>query len=107
MSMSHLENTRTLAAEHSYPEPTRNHLSMHNREASKRRMYGATRASEVRFGIRTPEGQSIMALTDSEVAQARKEELANIRLNAAQRAADLRNMVNARMAETDSWAHKA
>ena len=103
--MSHLENTRTLAAEHSYPEPTRNHLSMHNREASKRKLYNATRAGEVRFGIRLPSGQSVMALTDSEVAQARKEELDNIRLMQAERKA--RMMTGYKPAEIDSWAHKA
>jgi len=104
--MHPLDQTRIHMAEHSYPTPTRNHLSMHNREASKRKSYGATRGSEVRFGIRLPSGQSVMALTDSEVEQARKEELTNLRLEAEERKARILRNVHAQMAETDSWAAK-
>jgi hypothetical protein len=104
--MHPLDQTRINMSEHSYPTPTRNHLSMHNREAAKRKSYGATRGSEVRFGIRLPSGQSVMALTDSEVEQARKEELTNLRLEAEERKARILRNVHAQMAETDSWAHK-
>lgn len=104
--MHPLDQTRIHMSEHSYPTPTRNHLSMHNREASKRKMYGATRGGEVRFGIRLPSGTSVMALTDSEVAQARAEELANIRMDAQLRADRIRERLAGHVTETDSWAHK-
>lgn len=119
--MNPIEQTRIHMSEHSYPTPTRNHLSMHNREASKRRMYGATRGSEVRIGIstRTPirndrneivgfadDGVTVMALTDSEIAQARDEELANIRMDAQLRADRIRQRLAGHITETDSWAHK-
>jgi hypothetical protein len=47
-----------------------------------------------------------MALTDSEVEQARKEELTNLRLEAEERKARILRNVHAQMAETDSWAAK-
>lgn len=106
--MSELSLTRIFAAEHSYPTPTRNHLSMHNREASKRAMYGATKASKVRFGKRLPDGTTIMGaapLTES-AARTRAEELANIRMEASLRAERIRNMLKSNAVETDSWAHK-
>lgn len=108
--MSDLSLTRIFASEHSYPTPTRNHLSMHNREASKRAMYGATKASKVRFGKRLPDGTTIMGaapLTQTE-AQIRAEELANIRMDASLRAERIRATLSkqAEALQTDSWAHK-
>lgn len=105
--MNPITQTRIRMSEHSYPTPTRNHLSLHNREAAKRKLSGKTKAGEVRFGIRTPDGTTVMGLTDSELAKRRQDELMDKALERKQRADDLRNMVYARMAETDSWAHKA
>lgn len=105
--MHPLDQTRIYMSEHSYPTPTRNHLSMHNREASKRKMYGATRAGEIRFGKRLDDGTSVMAPTASERTQARIEELANIRMDAQLRAERIRASLNGQIAETDSWAHKS
>jgi hypothetical protein len=93
-------------AEHSYPTPTRNHLSMHNREAAKRKLNGRTRASEVRIGIRTPDGNSYMGTTASEDAKRRQDELLDKALERKQRADALKQLVYEQMAETDSWAHK-
>lgn len=104
--MSHLELTRTLLAEHTYPEPTRNHLSNHNREASKRKLYSPTKAGEVRFGKRLPDGTSVMGELPSEKHKRRAEELAIINADKAARKAKLIKMVHDQMAETDNWANK-
>jgi hypothetical protein len=103
--MSDLSNTRTLEAEHTYPTPTRNLLSMHNREAAKRTMGRPGKTGEVRRGYRTPEGNSVMFLTDSEVAAIRQAELQNKLLDRQMRKAEMMAKLNARMAEIDSWAH--
>jgi hypothetical protein len=103
-----LENTRILHAEHSYPTPTRNHLSMHNREAAKRKLMGATRASEVRFGIRTPGGLTVMeAETTSERHARRQEELANLALDRKLRNEAMNAKLTKLAADVDSWAHKS
>jgi hypothetical protein len=104
--MNPIEQTRIHMSEHSYPTPTRNHLSMHNREASKRRMYGATRAGEIRFGKVAADGTHVMAPTASEQTRIRMEELANIRMDAALRMADIRERLNKSVVHADSWARK-
>ena len=104
--MNPIMQTRIYMSEHSYPTPTRNHLSMHNREASKRKMYGATRASEVRHGIRK-DGVTVMGMTDTEKAQARMDELANLRMEREQRMAAIHEMLNASVAHADTWARKS
>lgn len=105
--MNSITETRIHMSEHSYPTPTRNHLSMHNREAAKRRDGRPTQASEVRIGIRTPDGNSYMGTTASEDAKRRADELAYRALVKKQRADALKQRVYEQMAETDSWAHKA
>ena len=104
--MSDLSLTRTLLAEHSYPEPNRNHLSMHNREAAKRRVPRKTQAGEVRSGYRAKDGTTYLFPTASETAQARAETLANDRLAKQQRQSDNLNRLNEMVARTDSWAAK-
>lgn len=105
--MSDLSMTRIHAAEHSYPTPTRNHLSMHNREASKRAMHRPTKGGEVRIGIRTPDGTTVMGMTDSEVEAVRRAERENRLFDIAERKRRMMNNLAERMAEIDSWAHKA
>jgi hypothetical protein len=107
--MSDLTLTRIFAAEHSYPTPTRNHLSMHNREASKRAMYRPTQAGKVRFGKRLPDGTTVMgpAPISQDAATRRREELANEAIERAERAKRITAMVTATQAESDSWAHKS
>lgn len=104
--MSHLINTRTLEAEHSYPEPNRNHLSMHNREAAKRRVGRKTQAGEVRSGYRAKDGTTYLFPTASEKAKARQEELANKRLEMDDRNKRISAMLGATTAEVDTWAKK-
>lgn len=105
--MNDLSLTRIFAAEHSYPTPTRNHLSMHNREASKRKDGRPTKAGEVRFGIIAPDGTRVMAETATEKHTRRQEELANIALERQQRSKALADKVAELMAETDTWASKS
>ena len=104
--MNPITQTRIYMSEHSYPTPTRNHLSMHNREAAKRKVAGPTKASEVRFGIRK-DGVDTMAPTATEAWQARKEELVNLAMERAERKAALIKLVHEQMAETDNWANKS
>lgn len=104
--MSDLSLTRTMLAEHSYPTPTRNHLSMHNREAAKRAMNRKTRAGEVRIGIRSPEGLTVMGTTASEDAQRRQMELLDKALERKQRQQATMDRLNESQARIDSWAHK-
>ena len=100
--MAHdLTLTRIGMAEHAYPTPSRNNLS----EQQRRRQRPTPKASEVRIGYRSPEGQTIMALTDSEVAERRAADLANKVLVEKERKA--RMMQGYKPAETDSWAHKS
>ncbi len=105
--MPDLSLTRTMIAEHSYPTPTRNHLSMHNREAAKVRDGRKTRASEVSIGYRCEDGTSIMFGTATQRAEARRMELEDKALERKQRSEALVKMVHDQMAETDSWAHKS
>jgi hypothetical protein len=77
---------------------------MHNREASKRRMYGATKAGEVRHGIITPDGTVVMGYTDSELAAIRRRELDDMLAEREARKLRMRAMV--KPTEYDSWAHK-
>jgi len=104
--MNPLSNTRIYASEHSYPQPTRNHLSTQERERAKRKLGRQTKGSEIRFGIRTPDGTTVMGLTDSEKHQRRAEELANIIADKQARKDKLTQMVHAQMAVTDNWANK-
>jgi hypothetical protein len=104
--MSHLLNTRTLEAEHSYPEPNRNHLSMHNREAAKRRVGRKTTASEVRTGYRAKDGTTYMLPTKSEMHEARMQTLANKRLEQEARNKRISDMLGHTTAEVDTWAAK-
>lgn len=105
--MPDLSLTRTLIAEHSYPTPTRNHLSQHNREAAKVRDGRKTRASEVSIGYRCEDGTTIMFGTASQRAEYRRQELENERLRKAEHARRIQEIVTPTIAETDSWAHKS
>jgi len=105
--MNPLANTRTLEAEHSYPTPTRNLLSMHNREAAKRKMGRATQAGELRCGYRATDGTNYLFPTESELAQAREHDRMNKVLERQQRQAALMQKLNDSMARIDSWASKA
>jgi len=60
----------------------------------------------IRFGIRTPDGTTVMGLTDSEKHQRRAEEMANIIADKQARKDKLTQMVHAQMAVTDNWANK-
>lgn len=98
-----LSVTRIGMAEHAYPTPSRNLLS----EQQRRRVRPKPKGSEVRYGIRSPEGQTVMGYTDSELASIRAQELANKLFEQQQRKADNARKVAERMAEIDGWAHKA
>jgi len=102
--MAHdLTLTRIGMAEHAYPAPSRNLLS----EQQRRRPRPMPKHGEVRIGYRSPEGQTIMAYTESELATIRAEELANKLFEQQQRKADNAAKVAKQMAEIDGWAHKA
>ena len=105
--MPDLSLTRTLIAEHSYPTPTRNHLSQHNREAAKVRDGRKTRASEVSIGYRCEDGTSIMFGTATQRAEARRMELVDKALERKQRNERLMQQLNENAARVDSWAHKS
>lgn len=98
-----LSVTRIGMAEHAYPTPTRNVLS----EQQRRRVRPQPKGSEIRYGIRSPEGQTVMGYTDSELASIRAQELANKLFDQQQRKADMQRQLAKRMAEIDGWSHKA
>ena len=95
-----LSLTRINMAEHAYPTPTRNILSEQNR--GKRKMSG--KASEIRFGIRTPDGTTVMGYTESELAKIRSDELANKLIEMAERKARMQSGATSNVA--DHWSHK-
>jgi hypothetical protein len=102
-----LDRTRGIPApEHREHTPTRNLHASHQRELAHKRSTRKGRTQEVRYGIRLPSGATVMALTDSEVARIRDEELANKLYDAAQRKATGNRVYNDTTATVDSWAHK-
>lgn len=104
--MSDLSLTRLHWAEHSYPQPTRNHLSQQQREASKARVPSKPKATEVRYGYRAKDGTTYLFPTATERQQARNEDNANKRLMRQQAAERLNAIVSRQAAEVDSWARK-
>lgn len=102
--MNPLFNTRIMHAEHSYPQPTRNHLSQQQRERAKRSYAGSTQASEVRFGIRLPSGATVM---DAETASQRLARLQDEKAVRDEIIARTKTDAYAAMAEIDTWAKKS
>lgn|SRR5262245_12136438 len=92
---------RTVFSEHTFPAPTRNILSEHQREAAKRTHSIKQR---VYFGIRTPDGDFIMRGRTEEQHQARAEELANLAIERAERKARLDEMMANHAAKMDHWS---
>lgn len=105
--MLDLTLTRIFLAEHSYPTPTRNHLSQHARELAKARVPVKPKATECRYGYRAKDGTNYMFPTASEREQYRREELANQRLERVYAAERLSTIVGTQTADVDSWAHKS
>lgn len=96
-------------AEHSYPTPTRNHLSNRNADAAKACAVtsgGRTIATSVAHGIRLHDG-TIVYYTIADKAAAAREDLENKQLERAQRKARIAAMMASNTAATDHWAHKA
>lgn len=107
---SALETTRLHMAEHSYPTPSRNHLSNRNADAAKAcHVTNGTRtvATRVRHGIRLPDGTIVYRTRSDAQMTARDEELANLEFDRRERAKRLAEMVNKSRAEIDTWASKS
>lgn len=98
-----LSLTRIGMAEHAYPAPTRNLLS----EQQRRKLLPIPKGSEIRYGIRTPDGNSYMGLTDSEIAVQDALTIANKLHDRNERKRRITEMVTTRTAATDNWAHKS
>ena len=107
---SPLETTRLHMAEHSYPTPTRNHLSNRNADAAKAcRITNGTRtvATRVRHGVKLPDGtivyrtRSDAQMTDAELDRA------NAELERRERAKRISDMINRTRVEPDTWAKKS
>ena len=77
---------------------------MHNREAAKRKMGRATKATEVRCGYRAKDGTNYLFPTASEQAAHRQAELQNTLLEQQARKDEMMRKLHERMAEIDSWA---
>lgn len=104
--MPDLSLTRIYAAEHSYPTPTRNHLSQQQRELAKARVPVKPKATELRCGYRAKDGTTYMFPTASEMEAHRKLVLADEALARKQRLQSTIDRLNESTARIDSWAHK-
>lgn len=103
-----LDLTRGLPApEHREHTPKRNIHASHQRDLAKQRMTRRGKTPEVRYGYRTPLGQTVMALTDSEVAAKRQQDLINKQYEAALRKQRASSIHNTQVANTDTWASKS
>lgn len=97
-------------AEHSYPTPSRNQLSGHNRESAKACVItNGTRtvATRVRHGVRLPDGTIVYRTrSDAQMTDADWDRLNRLE-DKRQRAQRISDMVSGRIAQVDTWASKS